>query len=190
MQVINNAVHLLMQASIFLLKEFNNWKAVTPKTYPALKRWHIQDASWHSNCVTLQGNRGRCLPPITCTTCSPTKSQQRQHCHYCNCNNKHCSVNNRKHHHRNHPGIGCKRNQPTQCKLNCAHEPDGCNVLRNIPLPPPPSKQTVPTTYPATHHSSAVTFCRGCIWWVQPWKWRRWQGGAQQTGMRWTWGQS
>jgi hypothetical protein len=45
MQVINNAVHLLMQASIFLLKEFDNWEAVTPKTYPALKRRHIQDDS-------------------------------------------------------------------------------------------------------------------------------------------------
>jgi hypothetical protein len=37
MQVINNAVHLLMQASIFPLKDFNNWEAVTPKTYPAFK---------------------------------------------------------------------------------------------------------------------------------------------------------
>jgi hypothetical protein len=77
MQVINNAVHLLLQASIVPLKEFNNWEAVTHKTYLALKRRHIQEAFWCSNCVTLQGNRGRCLPPITCTTCSPTKSQQR-----------------------------------------------------------------------------------------------------------------
>jgi hypothetical protein len=37
MQVINNAVHLLMQASIFLLKEFDNREAITPKIYPALK---------------------------------------------------------------------------------------------------------------------------------------------------------
>ncbi len=37
LQVINNAVRLLMQASIFPLKEFEDWKAVTPKTYPALK---------------------------------------------------------------------------------------------------------------------------------------------------------
>jgi hypothetical protein len=37
MQVISNAVCLLMQASIFPLKEFNNWEAVTPKTYPTLK---------------------------------------------------------------------------------------------------------------------------------------------------------
>jgi hypothetical protein len=36
MQVIINAVCLLMQASIFPLKEFNDWEAVTPKTYPAL----------------------------------------------------------------------------------------------------------------------------------------------------------
>jgi hypothetical protein len=37
MQVINKAVCLLMQASIFPLKEFNNYETVTPKTYPALK---------------------------------------------------------------------------------------------------------------------------------------------------------
>jgi hypothetical protein len=36
-QVINNAVRLLMQASIFPMKELNDWEAVTPKTYPALK---------------------------------------------------------------------------------------------------------------------------------------------------------
>ncbi len=36
-QVINNAVRLLMQASIFPMIEFNDWEAVTPKTYPALK---------------------------------------------------------------------------------------------------------------------------------------------------------
>jgi hypothetical protein len=31
-QVINNAVALLMQASIFPMKEFDDWEAVTPKT--------------------------------------------------------------------------------------------------------------------------------------------------------------
>ena len=36
-QVINNAVRLLMQAKIFPLKEFNNWEAITLKTYTALK---------------------------------------------------------------------------------------------------------------------------------------------------------
>jgi hypothetical protein len=36
-QVINNTVCLLMQAKIFPLKEFDNWEAITPKTYPALK---------------------------------------------------------------------------------------------------------------------------------------------------------
>jgi hypothetical protein len=36
-QVINNTVRLLMQASIFPMKEFDDWEAVTPKTYPALK---------------------------------------------------------------------------------------------------------------------------------------------------------
>jgi hypothetical protein len=27
----------LMQANIFPLKEFDDWEAITPKTYPALK---------------------------------------------------------------------------------------------------------------------------------------------------------
>jgi hypothetical protein len=36
-QVINNAIRLLMQVSIFSMKEFNDWEAVNPKTYPALK---------------------------------------------------------------------------------------------------------------------------------------------------------
>jgi hypothetical protein len=40
-QVINNAVHLLMQASIFPMKEFDDWEAVTPKTYPTLKTFIV-----------------------------------------------------------------------------------------------------------------------------------------------------
>ena len=36
-QIINNAVRLLMQSSIFPMKEFYDWEAITPKTYPALK---------------------------------------------------------------------------------------------------------------------------------------------------------
>jgi hypothetical protein len=37
MQIINNAVRLLMQANIFPLKEFDDWEAIIPKTYTALK---------------------------------------------------------------------------------------------------------------------------------------------------------
>jgi hypothetical protein len=36
-QIINNAVCFLMQAKIFPLKEFDDWEAITPKTYTALK---------------------------------------------------------------------------------------------------------------------------------------------------------
>jgi hypothetical protein len=36
-QIINNAIRLLMQSSIFAVKEFDDWEAITPKTYPALK---------------------------------------------------------------------------------------------------------------------------------------------------------
>jgi hypothetical protein len=37
MKIINNTVRLLMQANIFPLKEFDDWEAITPKTYTALK---------------------------------------------------------------------------------------------------------------------------------------------------------
>ncbi len=37
MQIINNAIHLLMQSNIFPLKEFDTCEMITPKTYPALK---------------------------------------------------------------------------------------------------------------------------------------------------------
>jgi hypothetical protein len=37
MQIINNALRLLMQSGIFLLKEFDTWETITPKMYPALK---------------------------------------------------------------------------------------------------------------------------------------------------------
>ncbi len=51
MQVINNAIRLLMQASIFPLKEFDNWEAVTPKMYPALKTF-IMGA--YRRCILVQ----------------------------------------------------------------------------------------------------------------------------------------
>jgi hypothetical protein len=51
MQVINNAVCLLMQASIFPLKEFNDWKAITPKTYPAFKMFI---AVAYTRCILAQ----------------------------------------------------------------------------------------------------------------------------------------
>jgi hypothetical protein len=40
-QVTNNTVRLLMQASIFPMKEFDDWEAVTLKTYPALKTFIV-----------------------------------------------------------------------------------------------------------------------------------------------------
>jgi hypothetical protein len=51
MQVINNAVCLMMQASIFPLKKFDNWEAVTPKTYPALKTFMV---AAYTRCVLAQ----------------------------------------------------------------------------------------------------------------------------------------
>ncbi len=40
-----------MQASIFPLKEFNNWKAVTPKTYPAFKTFIVVA---YTRCILAQ----------------------------------------------------------------------------------------------------------------------------------------
>jgi hypothetical protein len=51
MQVINNAVHLLMQASIFSLKEFNDWEAIMPKTYSTLKTFI---AVAYTRCILAQ----------------------------------------------------------------------------------------------------------------------------------------
>jgi hypothetical protein len=41
MQIIKNAVHLLMQANIFPLKKFYDWEALTPKTYPPLRTFIV-----------------------------------------------------------------------------------------------------------------------------------------------------
>ena len=50
-QVINNAVRLLIQASIFPLKEFDDWEAITPKMYPALKTFI---AAAYMRCILSQ----------------------------------------------------------------------------------------------------------------------------------------
>ena len=53
MQVINSAVHLLMQACIFPLplKEFGDWEAITSKTYPALKTFVT---AAYTRCILVQ----------------------------------------------------------------------------------------------------------------------------------------
>jgi hypothetical protein len=50
-QIINNAVRLLMQANIFPLKEFDDWEAITPKTYLALK---IFIGGAYTHCILAQ----------------------------------------------------------------------------------------------------------------------------------------
>ncbi len=37
MQIINNALRLLMQPGIFPLKDFDTWETITPKMYPSIK---------------------------------------------------------------------------------------------------------------------------------------------------------
>jgi hypothetical protein len=49
-QIITNAAHILIQANIFPLEEFDSWEAMTPKTYPALKTF-IHEA--YSNGLTV-----------------------------------------------------------------------------------------------------------------------------------------
>jgi hypothetical protein len=53
MQVINNAVRLLMQASIFPLKEFDDWVVVTPKNVPGPQDFHCSGVyKTHSGTAT------------------------------------------------------------------------------------------------------------------------------------------
>ncbi len=55
-QIINNAIRLLMQSSIFPLKEFDDWEAITPKTYPALKTFiRAVHSSYVGNAITQHG---------------------------------------------------------------------------------------------------------------------------------------
>ena len=74
-QVINNAVRLLMQASIFPMKEFNDWEAVTPKTYPALKKLA---KSYPNSWVTRQDRWGMRRRHTTCTLRLTTMMMQQQ----------------------------------------------------------------------------------------------------------------
>jgi hypothetical protein len=51
MQVINNAVQLLMQGGTFPLKEFDDWEAVMPKRYHTLK---TLIAAAYTRCILAQ----------------------------------------------------------------------------------------------------------------------------------------
>jgi hypothetical protein len=168
-----------MQASIFLLKEFNNREAVTPKTDPALKTFI---AAAYTRCILVQqlrntaGQQGY-VPTshnmynvftdnddtdttATATTKIPALTT----------------------------GSTITATIPELVASAINHLSTNQTALMNqmapmlyANVPPPPNQQYQP---PIQHHySSATTFCRGCIGQVQPWKWRRWQGGAQQTGM-------
>ncbi len=69
-------------------------------------------------------------------------------------NDEYCSVENGKYHHGNHPGFGCKHNQPTQRQPDCADEPDGSNALPNVTpsqtlqYQPPIQQLTIPVQQP------------------------------------------
>jgi hypothetical protein len=77
--------------------------------------------------------------------------------------------------------------------LGQAHQKYGCMIhkyIRTVHIYAAYDNPTIPTPNPITHHSSAVTFCRSRNGWIQSWKWRRWQGGAQQMGARQMWGRA
>jgi hypothetical protein len=58
-QIIANAVQILIQANISPLKEFNTWKAMTPKTYPALKTFIHKAYSRHLTAMALRSTSGQ-----------------------------------------------------------------------------------------------------------------------------------
>jgi hypothetical protein len=58
-QVINNTVRILMQASIFPMKVFDDWEAVTPKTYPALKTFIVAAYTRHILSQQLRNTAGQ-----------------------------------------------------------------------------------------------------------------------------------
>ncbi len=72
-QIINNAIRLLMQSSIFSLKEFNDWEAITQKCTQPSKRssgQHTLIVCWQCNYATWRDEWGT-LPKIRiCTTYS------------------------------------------------------------------------------------------------------------------------
>jgi hypothetical protein len=58
-QIIANAVRILIQINIFPLKEFNTWEAMTPKTYPALKRITLEAYSRRLMAMALRSMSGQ-----------------------------------------------------------------------------------------------------------------------------------
>jgi hypothetical protein len=58
-RIINNAIRLFMQSSIFPLKEFDDWEAITPKTYPALKTFIRAAYTRHILAMQLHNMAGK-----------------------------------------------------------------------------------------------------------------------------------
>ena len=58
-QIIANAVHILLEANIFPLKEFNAWDAVTPKSYPTLKTFIHATYSRRLTALALRSTSGQ-----------------------------------------------------------------------------------------------------------------------------------
>jgi hypothetical protein len=71
MQLMTNAVQLLMASEIFPMREFKDWEATPNNTYNSLKIFvhrHMCVNLWPSNCA-FQDNKGMWLTSIT-TTCT------------------------------------------------------------------------------------------------------------------------
>jgi hypothetical protein len=107
-KVINNSVRLLMQSSIFFLKKFDDWEAITPKTNPALKTFIRRAYTRHILVMQLWGTAGQL---------KYTPQNQNMYNNKCDLDDK-----QKHHYHRpnscNHLRIGHTGYQPTQCKSN------------------------------------------------------------------------
>jgi hypothetical protein len=80
-QVINNAVRLLMQASIFPMKEFDDWEAVTLRHTPPSRhslRQRTYAVFYRNSCVTRQDRWGMRRRHTICTLRSTTMMMQQQ----------------------------------------------------------------------------------------------------------------
>jgi hypothetical protein len=164
MQVIFNAVHLLMQASIFPLKEFIDWEAVTPKTYPALNTFI---ATAYTRCILAQqlyntaGQQGYTPPSHNMYTVF-AEEEDTDTTATTTTNIAALTM-----------GSTITVTIPDSVANAINQLSTNQTALMNqmvascTPTYPPPSNPTIPTTNPTTHYSSAATFFWGRIGRIQ-----------------------
>ena len=158
-QVINTSVRLLMQASIFPMREFNNWEAITPKTYPAHKTFiaaaytrHILSQQLPNWVHTKQPQHVRCA-----------QQRQRANGHRGHLHDSQLGGNDNRQHpnssaNNSHPRVRSKRHQSIECQPNGSHEPDQPDQPDRGHISKPTSANPVlstnaGTSYPKAHYS-------------------------------------